>query len=351
MYLNMKKLYFTVLVLTVFVLFSCKNKVNLYTDEGEHTVVYAMLDSNADTNYFKITKSFVGNVNQYGHDYDANNYNYKDLEVRFSGVFDDDTQVQTVLLDTISIFVPYDENSTFYSGCYQTYYYTTKKLKEGKEYTLNIFRKTDSVNISAKAKTINSFAFKNPLETMGDITFTEMTTSTSTVEWKVREKPYTSTASYFEVVGYFNYKEQMPGASEIVHHSIKWSLGSGKAEDLINTSTNIPYYLVTYTPSSLFTILANDKHLVEDSPIGVQRWFEKFEFKVSAIGEDLYNYYLATNSTSAIQDVPNYTNIENGMGIMSARNTKTLSLDISEKTRVDIDNRFKQYGFSGDIHR
>ena len=62
-------------------------------------------------------------------------------------------------------------------------------------------------------------------------------------------------------------------------------------------------------------------------------------------GQDLYNYYLATNSTSAIQDVPNYSNVENGMGIMSARVTKTLFLTIRDNTRVKITERFPEYGF------
>ena len=59
----------------------------------------------------------------------------------------------------------------------------------------------------------------------------------------------------------------------------------------------------------------------------------------------MYNYYLVTNSTSAIQDVPNYSNVENGMGIMSARITKTLPLEIAIKTKNKIHDKFENYGF------
>ena len=340
---DMRRVLFFIFAIAALALTSCNNKVDLYSNDGDTTIVYAMLDSNADTNFIKITHSFVGNVYDLGHNYAASNYEYDEIEATLTGVFEGSNATQTVTLDTISKWKPYDENSTFYSGCWQRYYYTTKTLLEGKEYELNILRKTDNVTISSKTTTINTFAFQKPV--LMPITFTDVTTSTANVEWKVGEAPYKSTAAYFEVVGYFKYKELLPGAADTVHRSIRWELGSGKADDLYNTSSNLPYYLITYTPSALFTLLENNEYLKNNSPAGVQRWFEKFEFQISAIGEDLYNYYLVANSTSAIQDVPNFSNIDNGMGIMSARITKTRALELSVKTKNDIHNRFENYGF------
>ena len=109
--------------------------------------------------------------------------------------------------------------------------------------------------------------------------------------------------------------------------------------------------MVSYAPSTLFTLLKVDKHLQENSPVGVKRWFEKFEFKVTAIGEDLYNYYLITNSSSAIQDVPNYTNVENGMGLVSSRVSKSLRLTISERTRKKVIEKYPEYNFILDPNR
>ena len=340
----MKKIFFAIFAIAALVFSSCSNKVDLYSDEGDTTIVYAMLDTGADTNFFKITHSFIGNANELAHNYDANNYTYDELEVTFTGVFEDSPATQTIALDTISIWIPYNPNSTFYSGCYQTYYYTTKKLLEGKEYTLNILRKADNVTISAKAVTINSFIYQKPVATV-PITFTEITTSTANVEWKVPMAPYMSTAKYFEVTGFFNYKELMPGSNDTTLHTIKWSLGSGEADNLYNTSSQLPYYVISYTPSALFTLLENDEYLKNNSPVGVQRWCEKFEFQISAIGEELYNYYLITNSTSAIQDIPNYSNVENGKGIVSSRINLPRLLNISVKTQNDIHDRFENYGF------
>lgn len=347
----MKKIFVVIIAISALILTSCKNKVDLYTDNGEHTVVYAMLDANADTNFFKITKSFVGNVNQYGHDYDANNYSYDELEVRLSGFFENSNQTQTVMLDTVSKFVPYDENSSFYSGCYQRYYYTTKRLQENKEYTLDIFRKTDSVHISATTHTIDAFKFKKPTETQ-QMSFSDVPTVTASVEWKGFDPPYCKiNAAYFEVTAYFHYTELMPGATDTVHRSIKWGIASGEADKLYTFSNNDYFYAGRYAPATLYTLLSTNKYLKENSPVGVKRWFEKFEFRVDAIGDELYNYYLITNSTSAIQDVPNYTNVENGMGLMSSRYTKSSKNTIGQLTRQKIVANYPEYGFIYDPNR
>ena len=146
-----------------------------------YTVVYAMLDASADTNFFKITHSFIGNVTELAQNYEANNYKYDEIEVKFTGKFEGGS-TQTLTLDTISKWIPYDPTSVFYSGCYQTYYYTTKKLIEGEEYKLEVLRKADGVVISSKVNTINNFKYKKPIENM-TVTFTDVTTSTTTLEW------------------------------------------------------------------------------------------------------------------------------------------------------------------------
>ena len=343
----MRSFFLAIIAFAAIVLTSCSNKVDLYADEGEHTIVYAVLDPGLDTNYFKITKSFLGNAQELAQNYDANNYKYDELEVKFSGNFIDQilpngqiiSSYYSLTLDTISRWIPYDANSTFYSGCWQTYYYTTKKLMEDEEYTLEILRKTDNVTIKSKAKTINNFYFKKPGEGH-KIEFKDL--NRGTVEWKA--KGSVSTAAFFEVTAFFHYKELMPGATDTVWRSIKWYFGANKAENLFVQNDLIPHYAIGYVPKTLYNILSEDEYLLNNSPTGVQRWIEKFEIQITAIGDILYNYYLVTNSSSAIQDVPNYSNIENGKGIMSTRITKSIRNKVGERSREKIHDDYR-YGF------
>lgn len=339
----MKRL-FLIIAFIALVFSSCSNKVNLYSDEGDTTVVYAMLDPGLDTNYFKITHSFIGNANELSHNYEASNYEYDEIDVTLTGVFEGSSATQTIALDTTSIWIPYDENAQFYSGCWQRYYYTTKKLVEGKEYTVNVLRKADNVNISATTTTINSFRFKKPMQNF-TVKFTDV--KRFTIEWNVPDAStmFMTTAAYFEVDTYFNFKELQPGATDTAYISLRWPVGSDKAENLYTTSNNSSYYAINYTPEALFSFLENNVYLKENSPAGVKRWFDKFEFKISAMGEELYNYYIISNSTSAIQDVPNYTNVENGMGIMSSRISKSSFHNINIVDRQKISTEYPVYGF------
>ena len=338
----MKKFFLTIFAIAALILSSCSNKVDLYADEGEHTIVYAMLDAGADTNFVKITKSFVGDVSQLAQNYEANNYKYDEIEVTLTGVFEGSNQTQTLTLDTIAKWIPYDANATFYSGCWQRYYYTTAKLKEGTSYTLNVLRKADNVNVTATTVTINNFRFRKPIANQ-PLQFKDV--KRGTVEWKVPEFPCISTAAYFEITGYMHYKEVMPGSTDTVSRTVYWPFGSDKAENLITTQNNDTYYLINYTPEALFTVVRDNQYLRNNSPAGVQRFFGKFEIVISAIGEDLYNYYLVSNSTSAIQDVPNFSNVENGYGLVSARIAKTSLHPINILTRQKISRDFPEFGF------
>lgn len=82
----------------------------------------------------------MGNANELAYDYEANNYKYDEISVKFIGCFDNSNMVDTIMLDTISKFIPYDENASFYSGIRQMYYFTDRKLQLGKEYQLVIFK-------------------------------------------------------------------------------------------------------------------------------------------------------------------------------------------------------------------
>ena len=129
-------LYILLLMLSIVVLNSCKTGVNIYEEGEETTIVYGYLDVDADTNYLKITKSFVGNVIEDGHDYDLSNYDYK-LDVRLIGKFADMPNIiSTEILDTCHVYKPYNPNAIFYSGINQVLYYTTRKLKRTKDINL-----------------------------------------------------------------------------------------------------------------------------------------------------------------------------------------------------------------------
>lgn len=331
----MKKLNFILLALFAFIISSCNTKVDLYSDKGESTVVYFMLDTSVDTNFVKITKSFIGNANELAQNYDTCNYKIGEIDVKLVRV-KNGKQMQ---MNPIQKWIPYNPNSMFYSGCYQTYYYTTEKLASGEKYKLVITR-NDGVVVSSEAVTVDNFAFRVPT-TDQKINF-DMS-ALNRVKWANVGDSWETNAAMFEVVIYFRYEELQPGATEWVDKEIKWTLGQRKAEEIFSTDEYL--YSMPYTPNALFNIIGTDPYLKNNSPVGVIRNIKKVRYEISGIGDELYNYMIINNSSSAIQDTPEYSNINNGIGLMSARVTHTQKNLINDLSRKKIVADFPEYGF------
>ena len=70
-----------------------------------------------------------------------------------------------------------------------------------------------------------------------------------------------------------------------------------------------------------------------------------FEVVVTATGEELYNYMLIQNSGSAIMDTPEYTNINNGVGIFSSRSVCRKKVDVNGNSINALIRNYPQWGF------
>lgn len=317
-----KHIIFLLVTLTFLSTTSCDNNFNIFLEGEETTIVYGYIDCDVDTNYLKITKSFVGDATELAPQYSASNYDYK-LDIKISGKFAKNPNIVTeIILDTTSVFKPYDPEGLFYSGRNQVLYYTTEKFLENEEYELIIKRK-DGENITSVIKTISGSKLTRPVY---NISFES--NYTNQIQWASNN--IFDLAAYYEVVGYFHYKECIEGSTDTTKHTIKWFMGSGTGEDLYNSADRRLF--VNYTPSTFYTKLAASDNIANNHSDYVQRFSEGFEIIITATGTELYNYILIQNSGSAIIDTPEYTNIENGMGIFSSRSTYSKTIPLSEQT-------------------
>ncbi len=323
-----------VAIISSLIFCSCETDVDIYTDGTETTIVYGYLDVDADTNYVKITKSFIGDATQLAPDYSASNYDYK-LNVRLVGKFASSSNVISVELDTTSVYKPYDPTSIFYSGRDQVLYYTTRKLRENETYEL-VIERNDSVVVSSKVKTISGSTIRKPI-----ITINFDSDYSNQVSWA--PNVYGSLAAYYEVVGYFHYKQLDPGSTDTSYYSMKWVMGTGTGEELYNSADRL--LAINYTPSTFFSKLAADNNINNNTSSYTRRFADCFEVVITSTGEELYNYILIQNSGSAIQDTPEYTNINNGLGIYSSRSVCRKKVSISDVTinrLIDYDWGFEK---------
>ena len=317
----MKKI-LIIIVYAMVILASCNTKVDLYTYVGDSTIIYSILEVDADTNYISVTKSSL----EYDYYYEPD-----EIDVRFVGRFGGGSVVDTLNLPTIEKTI---------NGETRTFFYTDKKLLKNQDYEVLVFRKADSVLVTAKTKTINKIVYKKPVGKYIKL----QNVNTNRVEWVSTgcdEAPKIN-AGYFEVYAYFHYRELMPGATDTVNRVMEWKIIADDNKNLYNSTKFV--YNASYTPVFFFTLLETNDYLVNNSPYGVQRWLDPFEFKIYVYGEELYNYFIINNATSAIQEVPNYSNVNNGIGLMSSRTTVSAFYVIEQVCRKRITENFP-YGF------
>ena len=130
----MKTFYFILIfILFISVFASCSTDVDLYAEYKDVSIIYAMLDSRADTNYVKITRAFCGtndnpiDANEVALIYDSSNYPGKlnariyELKNTYSGAYELTGRVME--LDTMTI---HDKLEGVFYAPVQVVYYTTE---------------------------------------------------------------------------------------------------------------------------------------------------------------------------------------------------------------------------------
>lgn len=320
------------------VISSCNKEkdFNIYTNADPTMIVYGFLNPESDTNFLKITKSFNGDATIGTQDYELNNYDYK-LYVR---LINRKHQNDSIAFDTTSVYKPWDSTSPFYSGRRQLVYFTDEKLIAGDEYDLYV-RDRSGNEVTTRVKLVSDINIAWPYAQ--NISF--LGSYNSEIRWS-RKNPSQPWAPYYEITGYFNYRQLNPGDNDTTDHSMKWYFGNGTPESLHMDNSYLHIY---YTPETFFNLMLADDNIKNNSPAGVQRWYEDFTIVVSAAGEELYNYTIISSSESVIQDSPEYTNIEGGLGLVSSKINVDRSYYIAVKTMNQIQRDHPEWGFITEV--
>lgn len=326
----------------IFVFASCTTDVDLYAEYKDVPIIYAMLDSRADTNYVKITRAFCGNnddpinANEVALVYDSCNYPGK-LDARIIELKGNGNTYQPTgrefVLDTITIHDK--EEGAFYSPD-QLLYYTSERLKAGSsesryKYKL-IVVKPDGDSVTAQTKMVGSEEFRiltsqvnfqqEDSDALGQIVFKA-----------------DGIAPLYDVRMQFNYRERH-GSLE-AKKQVSRSFGTKPIEEYYHTEGSHNVYYSEYSVNWLFNALAiaigGDTIFNTNHP-NVVRYIDNFVISISAGGDDLYYYYMSTQAQleSPITLISGYTNISGGYGLFSSRTTIEKVSDFSSSTLRDL---------------
>ena len=307
-----KYIIISILFSSLLVFNSCETDFDINANYKDVTVVFGLLDQDSTT-YIKINKAFLGEGNALimAQIEDSSNYQNQ-LNVTIEERDSSNNHLNTFNLDTVTI--TNKEEGIFYNP-YQILYKTDAPLNEDNIYKLRILN--GEKEITSETKLVNDFNMIKPRMGGTYVKFTE--TSQSAVEWESAKN-----GKRYEVVIRFNYKEKFIDQADTVCKHIDWVLGTAKSSKTIGGEEMD----MIYFGESFYLLCAQnipyDDQSIEDKVH--YRLPSNVDFIISVAGEDM-NTYMEVNepSSSIVQDKPEFTNINNGIGVFSSRYQKTRS--------------------------
>ena len=320
----MKKI--SVFLLTLYCLLhiftACKKEFSINAGWKDITVVYGLLDQGDAIHYIRVNKAFLGEGNSLlmAKSFDSTNYPKGVLDVKLLEYINypgNPNKTYSLTWDTVrkDIGVFYDPTNPE-----QTVFKTTANLNQNYTYQLVITNLKTGKIITGLTNLVSSFDIVSPGPSL-KFTFT----GTSTIKWYS-----TNNGASYQLTIRFHYTE----INNITN---------------ISTSNYVDWFPIqTVSDNSNGTLLTRDfkadpfyynlsSHIAVNP--NVKRIPGKVDFIFLVADNDL-NTYLTINqpSNSVVQEKPEFTNINNGIGIFASRYTNTRSLDLSAKSLDSLGN-------------
>jgi len=290
---------------------ACSTDLDVDGEWKDITVVYGVLDQSQKTQYIKLNKAFLGEGNalQMAQIPDSSYYNPENMSVKI-----EELNLQGVnLIPTGRVFkfdttlVTDKEEGTFYYPNQIVYASTIDTLYSEYYYKLHIVNAATNKEISSITPLVGDPTIKkplyNPYNPLINFKYTEATSSVLLISG--------NNGRLYDVTYRFHYYDVIPGGDTTAKY-IDWNLGS-RTVTSIEGGEDIEYI---YRGMDFYLFVENT---IPDNP-NVHRIANKIDLIIGAASDEFSTYVdLNQPSGSLIQDRPQYTNIENGLGLFSSR--------------------------------
>ena len=321
-----KYLYFIFISLSLIVLNSCNEKIELIGDFVETAVVYGLLDQADSLHYIKINRAFIGPGNALEIAQIADSSYFNKVDATISEYLNGNLTRSWLLRDTI--LDNKDPNGVFYAPEQKVYYFKTMPTGFNGVIQTSTNPQMTSLNPQAIYKidiVLNDGAFSVSGETelVRGIT---SAAATQNFNFKFADNPgeYTSTGITVSSTGNsFVLNTQLKIAfnewenNTYSEKSFFWNLGEADVQPLSSK-------VFTANGETFYDLMKSN--CTENSTI-TKRTFKGVTIKITGGAEELYNFIAVNKPSSGLaQSKPTYTNLTatNGkrvIGIFSSRQT------------------------------
>lgn len=302
----------------------CKTDIEVNAPYDRVPIIYGLLDQDVDTHYIKINRTYLGTDNFASAAINDSTI-FKSVSARVeqytSGSLGNVYNLQEKWIKKI-------DQGLFYTDSQLVYYFVEPNLNNNSTYKLNVT--ADGKEATAETGLLGNFDYSNStkLSTLNGFSFAVSPGVYSTVspKWITANG-----AIRYDLSLRFYYIEHK-GTSTSTKY-VDWFLGaqktptdnySGELESEINGE-------------SFYIFLSNQPELIDTTGVS-KRVIHKVELRVTA-ADNNFNTYMEVNEpvTSIVTERPEFTNIDGGYGIFSARRTlRLLDRTLNQKSIEEL---------------
>jgi hypothetical protein len=323
----MKKLFRLLLMLIApGLLVSCETNFDVIADYKEIAIVYGLLNQNDSVHYLRINKAFLGEGNAitYAQVADSSSFG-ADISVLLTEITPGGEKKE-IIFDTITLYNK--QAGDFYSPG-QLFYGSDAKLDENNTYELKVISKKTSYEVSSQTSLIHNFYFKSPSSGSKNLSLQRAIPQTNKIIWQNAKN-----GKRYQFRFYFNYKE-LGLKGDTVYRKIEWIF----PEQTTESTDGVGESDVSFKNEDFYKLCESKIPYIdlttEDAVI--KRFASTCDLEVTVIGDE-FNTYLDANgpTTGVLMEKPSYSNITNGLGMLSSKYQIHRHIALSEKTILDL---------------
>ena len=292
-------------------LLSCESDIDVTAEWKDITIVYGLLNPNDSVHYLKINKAFLGDGNaiEYAKESDSMSY-FGNLEVNLTEIYSNGA-TRTLQFDTVTLQKNpgvFADKQIFYKSAFKM----PVLLDDDRTVTYKLLVRNKLTGKEVKSETVLVHDFRISSPRPGQPTIDFLTDNSQQVKWQSAPN-----ARRYDVFVRFIFQEVF-NQTDTTDRYIDWVLGTTRS----NTLKGDEDMVMPYIPTSIYEIAASLIPYTDSQKEAsvTSRLVDKVVYTVVASGDELNKYLDINGPTSGIiQDRPEYTNIENGLGLFSTR--------------------------------
>ena len=298
-----------ILFIVVLLLTACDTSVDLIDEGKETAVVYGFLDPGVDTQFVKITHTFVTEGSAVEAAQDPEQSEYQDLEA-YVIAYDNNDSVDSWLLDE-KIVTDKDSGAFYYPV--QTVYYFTAPLNYDYEYELSFFG--SGKEVKSRTRPVGEFIPNNSILFPNFSLVSQFDVNGSVYINKNVALVSSENTRRYEFSYVFNFTEVYADGTK-KERKMVFKAGDWITESDIGGEAH--EYLIE--GEVFFQAIAGKLESEGINDNVVKREIGNVDYIFEYAGEELNSFIeLSEPSTSVNVEQNPYTNIENGIGVWSSR--------------------------------